>query len=88
MANTRSAEKRILQNERRRQRNRRYRSRLRGEVKRLRATIESGNKAAATELLPGVVATLDSLAGKRIVHRNAAARTKSRLTRAVQALGD
>jgi len=85
MANTKSAEKRIRQNAKERERNRAHRSRLRTAVKRLRTVIESGDGAKAAELLPETLRTIDSIAQKRIIHKNTAARTKSRLTKAVVA---
>lgn len=87
MANIKSAEKRILQNERRRERNRAFRSRMRTAVKRLRTAIDSGDAEAAKELLPTTLQVIDETAQKGIVHRNTAARSKSRLTKAVSGLG-
>lgn len=87
MANSPSAEKRNRQNARRRERNRSARSRLRTAVKKLRSEVASGNKQGAEELLPSALSLVDSAAQKGIVHRNAAARTKSRLTKAVAKLG-
>ena len=86
MANIKSAEKRILQNERRRDRNRAYRSRMRTAVKRLRTAVESGDAEVAKELLPGTLRVIDESAQKGVIHRNTAARSKSRLTRAVTGL--
>jgi small subunit ribosomal protein S20 len=87
MANIKSAEKRILQNERRRERNRAFRSRMRTAVKRLRTAIDGGDAEAAKELLPPTLQVIDETAQKGIVHRNTAARSKSRLTKAVNGLG-
>lgn len=86
MANTKSAEKRIVQSEKKRVRNRSNKSRLRTAVKALRTTIESGDAAAAAGLLPATLKIVDESAGKGAVHRNAADRTKSRLTRAVNGM--
>ncbi len=86
MANTPSAEKRSRQNTQRRDRNRAARSRLRTAVKRLRAEVAAGNKAGAEELLPSTLGLIDSTAGKGVIHANAAARTKARLTKAVNGL--
>ena len=87
MANSPSAEKRSRQNIVRRDRNRAARSRLRTAVKRLRAEVDAGNKSGAEELLPSTLSLVDSTARKGVIHANAAARTKSRLTRAVAGLG-
>jgi len=86
MANTKSAEKRIRQNEARRQRNRVYRSRMRTAIKRLRAAIEGGDAEKAQELLPKTIQIIDVTSQKKVVHDNSAARYKSRLTQAVNAL--
>ena len=83
MANTKSARKRIRQNETRRDRNRADRSRLRTAVRKLRSEVAEGNKQAAEELLPSTLGLVDATAQKGVIHKNAAARTKSRLSKAV-----
>ena len=87
MANIKSAEKRNRTNEISRVRNRSYRTRMRSAIKELRAAIESGDKDSATALLPDTLKLVDKTAQKKIIHASSAARTKSRLTRAVQGLG-
>ncbi len=80
MANHPSAEKRHRQSVKRAERNRVVRSRVRTVVKRARTAIESGDASA-----PAAVATatrdLDKAASKGVIHRNNAARRKSRLAR-------
>ncbi|MGD2114453.1 MAG: 30S ribosomal protein S20 [Acidobacteriota bacterium] len=88
MANTKSAEKRMRQNRQRRDHNRIYRSRMRTAIRRLRAAIEGGDADAARELLSKTLRVIDVTAQKKVIHRNAAGRYKSRLTRAVAALGE
>jgi len=83
MANHKSAEKRARQSERRNENNRRNKSRLRTEIKKLRAAIENGNQNEAKALLTGTVSLIDKSIQKGIIHRNAAARYKSRLTSSV-----
>jgi small subunit ribosomal protein S20 len=83
MANHKSAEKRMRQTERRNEVNRQNRSRLRTEIKKLRTAIESGNREEAQNLLPGTVSLIDGSIQKGIIHKNAAARYKSRLTLSV-----
>lgn len=83
MANIKSAEKRIGQTERDRERNRSRRSRMRRAVRELREAVSSGDASKAQELLPGTLELIDSTAQKKVIHRNAAARTKSRLSQAV-----
>ncbi len=86
MANIKSAEKRIGQTERDRERNRSQRSRMRRAVRQLREAVSAGDVSKAQELLPETLKLIDSTAQKKVIHRNAAARTKSRLTRAVAGL--
>jgi len=80
MPNHKSAEKRVRQNEKRREVNRGNRSRLRTGIKRLRAALESGDAGSAQTLLPETVSLIDKAVQKGVLHRNAAARYKSRLT--------
>jgi len=80
MANHKSAQKRARQSDRRNEANRRNRSKLRTEIKKLRAAIEAGNAEEAKALLGGTVSLIDKSIQKGIVHQNAAARYKSRLT--------
>jgi len=82
-----SAQKRMRQGEKRRARNRQNVSQLKTQVKKLRAAIAEGNAEAAKKLLPETVGEIDKAAKKGVVHDNAAARYKSRLTRKVSALG-
>jgi small subunit ribosomal protein S20 len=77
MPNHKSAEKRVRQNEKRRQINRSNRTRLRTSIKNLRAELEGGNPA---EILAATISTIDKAVQKGVLHRNAAARHKSRLT--------
>ncbi len=83
MANTESAKKRNRQMLKRRERNRAHTSRLRTAVKSLRNAIAEGDSKTAQELLTPTLSIVDSVARKGVIHRNAAARTKSRLSRAV-----
>jgi small subunit ribosomal protein S20 len=80
MANHKSAEKRIRQNERRNEVNRRNRSSLRTQVKALRAAIAAGDQEQAKAALNETVSLIDKSIQKGVLHRNAAARYKSRLT--------
>ena len=83
MANHKSALKRIRQNEVRKVRNRYYHKTARTALKVLR---NEENKAAATEQLPKVIALLDKLAKKNIIHKNKANNLKSKLTKHVNKL--
>ncbi len=86
MANHRSALKRIKQTRVRTERNRIHRSRLRNQIKKLRTAIDSRDKAAAQALLLPTFALIDHSIRKGILHRNAAARYKSRLSLKLKAL--
>ncbi len=77
MANTKSAKKRIRSNERKHQRNTIYRSRVKTMVKKAEQSISSGTPDDAT--VREAIRTLDKAAGKGIIHKNNAARRKSRL---------
>ena len=87
MANHKSAEKRVRQNERRRAVNKSNRGRLRTAVKNLRASLEKGSGKNAGELLPITISEIDKAVQKGVLHRNAAARHKSRLTARVTQAG-
>jgi small subunit ribosomal protein S20 len=86
MANTASARKRARQAEKRRQHNASLRSELRTAVKKVRKAIEAGDKSAAQGVYRGAVGTIDSIADKNIIHKNKAARHKSRLSAAIKAM--
>jgi small subunit ribosomal protein S20 len=83
MPNHKSAEKRVRQNERRRDINRGNRTRLRTAVKKLRRALNGGDAKAVSAMLPDTVSQIDKAVQKGVLHRNAAARHKSRLTRHV-----
>lgn len=83
MANTLSAEKRARQSESRYARNRWYRGRSRTFVKRARALIDAGEVDKAEEAVQSACRELDRAAQKGVIHKNNAARRKSRLTRAL-----
>lgn len=79
LANNKSAEKRIRIAEAKRQRNRPYVSACRTYVKKAELAIRQGDQAAAQEAVVDAVSMLDRTAGKGIIHKNNAARRKSRL---------
>lgn len=86
MAKTSSAKKRIRQNQKRRLRNRTFRGRARTSVKKARLAMEAGNVEDAREATMEAVKALDKAAEKGILHRNNAARRKSRLVKRLAAL--
>lgn len=81
MANIKSAKKRIRSSERKRRVNKANSSALRTELKSFRAALEQTDKKAASEQLGRLYEVIDRAVHKGILHRNAAARHKSRLTR-------
>ena len=74
-----SALKAHRQNLKRREANRQLRSKLRTGLKALRKAVDGTDKAAKTEALGGAQSLVDKMAAKGIIHRNTAARYKSRL---------
>ncbi len=86
MPNITSAKKRARQSETRRVHNKHIRSGMRTRVKAVVYAIEAGDKAAATEAYKLAVPALDSSVSKGIIHKNKAARSKSRLNARIQAL--
>ena len=86
MANIKSAIKRNRQNEKRRVRNAAVRSTVRTSVKSARAAIEGGQADQARAALLNTIQTLDKAVTKGVIHKNTAARKKSRLTRQLNAL--
>ncbi|MCS6815963.1 MAG: 30S ribosomal protein S20 [Blastocatellia bacterium] len=86
MPRTKSAMKQLRKNLKRREINRRNLSRLRTYIKKLRRAIEAGDARAAQELLPQTISIIDKSIQKGVIHRNAAARYKSRLTIVVNRL--
>lgn len=84
MANHKSSIKRIRQIQRKKLHNRYYAKTTRNAVRKLRATTE---KTVAAEFLPKVVAMLDKLAKRNIIHKNKAGNLKSKLTKHVNKLG-
>jgi len=86
MANIRSAEKRMRQSEKRRVRNAGVRGTVRSAVKSARAALTAGSAGDARATLARTIRILDKAVTKGILHKNAAARRKSRLTRQLNAL--
>lgn len=79
MPNHKSSEKRVRQSEKRRAINRSHRTKVRTYIKKLRSAMESGSKDVA-QILPEAISVIDKSVQKGVLHANAAARYKSRLT--------
>lgn len=86
MANSPQAKKRARQSEKRRTHNSSLRSLVRTVIKKVNAAIGSGDAAAAKSAYDDAVPVIDRLADKGIIHKNKAARHKSRLNAQVKAL--
>ncbi len=86
LANSKSAEKRARQADAARARNVTQRSKVRTAIKKVTTSIEAGDKVKATAALKEATPIIDAMARKGIIHRNKAARHKSRLARKAKAL--
>ena len=83
MANHKSAEKRVRQTAKRNEINRSNRSKLRTQIKKLRSAVAANDKNQSGELLNPTVSVIDKAVNKGLIHKNTAARYKSRLTKHV-----
>ena len=79
MPNIKSASKRVKVSEIRRMRNMDAKSRLKTATRKFKEAVEAGNKEAAQPALKELLALLDKAAGKKLIHKNAAARKKSKM---------
>ncbi len=86
MANSKQAKKRAVQSEKRRQNNASRRSMMRTLTKKVIVAIEAGDKEIATKELAAATPILDRYASKGLIHKNKAARSKSRLNASIKAL--
>jgi small subunit ribosomal protein S20 len=86
VANTKSAEKRYRQSEKRRLRNRHYRSTTRTMVKRVRSAFDTKDVPTSEAALLLAMKALQKAASKGVIHKNQASRKIGRLTKALNAL--
>ena len=86
MANSAQAKKRARQAEKHRQRNTSMRSMMRTCIKKVIGAVEVGNKNDAETAYHTAVPVIDRMAGKGLIHKNKAARHKSRLNTRIQAM--
>ncbi len=86
MANIKSAKKRALQSEKRRQQNASQRSMMRTFIKKTYAAVLISDLSKAQEAFKKMVPVLDRLASKGLIHKNKAARHKSRLNAHIKSL--
>ena len=86
MANIKSQIKRNRQSEKRRVHNRVFRGRARTLISKAQAAIESGSKDTAADAIKMAISSLDKAAEKGVIHKNNAARRKSRLMKRLNQL--
>ena len=86
MANSAQARKRAKQAEKNRQRNASQRSAFRTTIKKVLYAIEAGDKASAESAYKDAVPMIDSTCSKGLIHKNKAARHKSRLNAQIRAM--
>lgn len=86
MANIKSAKKRAIQSEKHRQRNASLRSMYRTYVKKVLAAVEGRNQETAQAAYQEAVPVIDKMVTKKIIHKNKAARLKSRLNAKIKLL--
>jgi small subunit ribosomal protein S20 len=86
LPNIHSAKKRVRQAEKNRMHNKHYRSRMRTSIKDVISAIENGDKEAAQTAFKSAVPIIDSSINKGLLHKNKAARHKSRLNAAIKAM--
>jgi len=87
VANTPQARKRAIQNDKRRLHNHSQRSHMRTHVKKVLKAIRKGDREGAESAFKAAVPVVDRMAGKGLIHKNRAARYKSRLNKRLRALG-
>jgi len=88
LANIKSAIKRNKQNEKRRLRNRVFRGRARTLITKARTTLDAGDQTASVEAVKVAISALDKAAAKGVLHKNNAARRKSRLMKKLAAAAE
>jgi small subunit ribosomal protein S20 len=86
MPNSPSSKKRLRQNQAHRLKNRSLKSSLRTSVRKVRTAVDAGDAEASTVAFQAATKKLDQAAAKSVIHANKAARTKSRLSKAIKGL--
>ena len=86
MANSKQARKRARQSTVSDAHNSALRSRVRTAIKSVRKAITAGDKKGAMETFSRATSVIDSIADKNIIHKNSAARNKSRLAAALKSM--
>lgn len=86
MPNSESAKKRLRQNETRNAHNRAVKSSVRTQLRKVRSAVAAGNVEESEAAFKVATKKLDQAAAKNVIHANAAARTKSRLSKAIKGI--
>lgn len=86
MPNIKSAKKRTLVTEKKTEQNRIIKTQVKNHIKKFLATVQSGDKAAATALFPEVCSTIDGAVTKGVLKKNTAANKKSGLAKKLNAM--
>ncbi len=86
MPNSLGSKKRLRQNKVHRLRNRAVKSHVRGLIKSVRTAVEAGDVEGSTKAFQVATKKIDQAAAKNVIHANNAARTKSRLSKAIKTL--
>lgn len=86
MANSAQVRKRARQAEKRRRHNASFRSAMRTAMKKVVQLIQAGDRQAAVDAFKAAVPVIDSAVGKRLIHRNKAARHKRRFNAEIKAM--
>ena len=87
MPNTSSSKKRLRQNEKLRIRNRAVKSNMRSQIRRFREAVKAGDGDKAQTEFRIAQKKLDQAASDHLIHKNTAARTKSRLVKLLKSVG-
>lgn len=87
MANTKQAKKRAIQSEKRRKHNVSQRSMMRTIIKKVRQAVEEKDLEKAQAAFKDAIKIIDRMVNKTFIHKNTAARYKSRLNKNIKALG-
>lgn len=86
MANIKSAKKRILVNEKKREQNLSIKSNIRTYTKKVKTLVAEGKKDEAKEMLNVAFSKIDNAASENVIHKNSAARKKASLAKLVDSM--
>lgn len=88
MANSAQAKKRARQNDKQRSHNAALKTQLRTAIKKVEKAVLAGDQASAMKQMQESQSVIDRITDKKIAHKNTASRTKSRLVKAIKAMGE